>query len=201
MTAPAQVTSPVVLAAAVRLAEEPLALVTLEDVARDARVSLDTVLGSFSSTVDLGSAILDHERSSMRVAMNEVERQYVAPLQKIVLAFEAVGRNLAADIVIRAGVRIAAESRQFYPERRLDPFETWRAFITDQLTLSLRNGELRIGVDIESTAWLIVSAGMGAKDLIAFQNSWPTAASQMGATARAAVTLITGANHIGEIET
>jgi len=191
---PPRVTDPLLLAAAVRLAEEPLALLTLEDVARDAHVPLDTVLASFGSTVEIGRSILDHERASMRTAMVEVDRQHVTPLQKIVLAFEAVGQNLETDIVIRAGVRIAAESKRFFPERRLDPFETWRAFISRQLALSRQHGGLRSGVDVESTTWLIVSAGMGAKDLIAFQNSWSTAATQMGATARAAVALISGAS-------
>lgn len=194
MTLTTRVIDPLLLAAAVRLADEPLALVTLEDVARDAHMSLATVLASYGSTIEVGRSILDHERASMRTAMVEVERQRVTPLQKIVLAFEAVGQNLASDIVVRAGVRIAAESKRFFPERRLDPFETWRAFITRQLTLSGQRGGLRSGVDVESTAWLMVSAGMGAKDLIAFQNSWSTAATQMGATARTAVTLISGAS-------
>lgn len=177
-------------AAAVQLARDSFVGVRYEDIVQDAGIGLSEAHAVFADTADIANAILDHERASMRTAMAEIISQPISPLQKIVRAFEAVGENCAHDMLVRAGVRLAAESRQYFPHRRLDPFETWRGFVRSQLMHARGDGTLR-NVDIEDTVWVLVAAGMGAKDLIAFNGSWGEAGAQMAATARTLVNLIT----------
>lgn len=177
-------------AGAARLAEEAFAAVRFEDIARDAGIEEQAARGVFRSKTELASAILDHERLSMRTAMAEVVTQDAPPLEKLVQAFGRVGQNCADDVVVRAGVRLAAESRRYFPERRLDPFETWRAFVTAQLVHARCDGTLRDGIDTDDAVWLFVSAGIGAKDLIGFHDSWDRAGTQMAGTARTLVRMV-----------
>lgn len=171
-------------AGARQMATLPLASVMYGDIARDADVEATRAREVFPTKFALADAILDHERASMRAAIADVTRADIPPLEKIVRAFEVVGSKLASDIVVRAGVRLASESRDHFPHRRLDPFQTWSSFVSSRLLEAQDMGELHdIRLDIDATVRLFVSAGMGTKDLIAFDNSWASAETQMGAAA------------------
>lgn len=176
-------------AAAVRLARDAYADVRYDYIVRDAGLEMWEAQLLFADTAEIANAILDHERASMRTAIAGIIGQSISPLHKIIRAFEAVGENCERDILVRAGVRLAAESRQYFPHRRLDPFETWRAFVRSQLMHARGDGRLR-DVDIEDTVWVLVAAGMGAKDLIALHGSWENAGVRMANTARTLVHLI-----------
>lgn len=177
-------------AAAVRMARDAFAEVHYDDIARDVGLEPGEARSLFGDKAEIANAILDHERASMRTAMAEIIGQSISPLHKIIQAFESVGENCERDILVRAGVRLATESRQYFPHRRLDPFETWQAFVRSQLMHARGDGTLR-DVDIEDTVWVLVSAGMGAKALIALHDSWQKAGDRMADTARTLVRLIT----------
>lgn len=176
-------------AAAARLVRDPFAEVRYDDIVRDAGLEMSDARSLFADKAEIANAILDHERASMRTTMAEIIGQAISPLQKIIRAFEAVGENCERDILVRAGVRLATESRQYFPHRRLDPFETWREFVRSQLVHARGGGTLR-DIDIEDTVWVLVAAGMGAKDLIAMQGSWENAGTRMADIARTVVSLI-----------
>ena len=176
--------------AASRLARVPLASVTIEDIAADASFPTSDIRGVFADMHELGTAVLDHERASMRAVQERALQHASAPLEQLVLAFRLVGENLADDVVVRAGVRIAGESRDHFPERRLDPFRTWEAFVTARLVQAEEAGLLKANVDIANMAWIVVAAGMGTKDLIAFHDAWAQAPERLEAVVRHIVSLI-----------
>ncbi len=180
----------VALVAASRLARAPFAVVTFEDITADAGLPQEYVQTLFADMHDVGAAILDHERASMRAVQERVSRDGSDALEQLVLAFRLVGENLASDVVVRAGVRLAAESREHFPERRLDPFRTWESFVTAQLTRARDAGLLKERVDIADTVWIVVAAGMGTKDLVAFQGAWDQAPTRLEAVVRSIVSLI-----------
>lgn len=176
--------------AASRLARAPFAGVTIEDVAADAGLPLPYVRTLFADMHDIGAVVLDHERASMRAVQERVSRDASDALEQLVLSFRLVGENLANDVVVRAGVRLASESREHFPERRLDPFRTWEAFVTAQLTRARDAGLLKKRVDIADMVWIVVAAGMGTKDLVAFQGAWDQAPARLEAVVRNVVSLI-----------
>ncbi|MFK4762060.1 hypothetical protein ACI3KS_14080 [Microbacterium sp. ZW T5_45] len=177
-------------AAGDRLAREPFSSVTLDLIAGDARLPSTDVRGMFRDMYEVGSAVLDHERASMHVVQERSSGGTDNPLERLALAFRLVGENLANDIVVRAGVRIAAESRDYFPERRLDPFHTWETFVAAHLTQAYDRGLLRTDLNLSSTTWILVAAGMGTKDLLAFHGAWSDAAERLESTARHILTLI-----------
>jgi len=169
------------------LTRRPFAAVSLADLADAAGVSATEIEGYFSDMTSVGDAILDRERSSMRDVIARLHVETVNPSQKIVRAFELVGVNLRSDPVVRAGVRIAAESRHDFPHRRLDPFATWQTFVVELLEAAVSAGELHVSAGLDQAARVLVAAGMGTKDLIAFRGTWETAPAQMASTARVIV--------------
>lgn len=169
------------------LARRPFAAVSLADLADAAGVSATEIERYFSDMTSVGDAILDRERSSMRDIMARLHVDTARPSQKLVRAFELVGMNLRRDPVVRAGVRIAAESRDDFPHRRLDPFATWQTFVVELLEAAVSAGELHVSAGLDQAARVLVAAGMGTKDLIAFHGSWETAPAQMASTARVIV--------------
>lgn len=177
--------SEIILQAAARLlSESPFASASISDVALAADVTEQYMRTHFSDLGAVGDAILDRERVSMHEIMIALRHEPSSPLIKLVSAFERVGRNLRDDVVVRAGVRLASESRGSFPHRRIDPFATWRAFVLELLHEAVAEGEMEEITAVEEAARVVVAAGIGTKDLIAFHGTWDSAPVQMAATAQ-----------------
>lgn len=164
---------PWILEAASRLlASKPFNEVTLELVAQEACIPMDDVALASLTMREIAIAILVEEGSSMRHAQRMAAKQTSHPIEVLRLTFEYVGKSIATESVVRAGIRIAAESRACFPERRIDPFRTWRSFIYSQLSHAETMGLLKPNVDLHSITWLLVSAGLGSKELVSFRDAW-----------------------------
>lgn len=118
---------------------------------------------------------------------NERRKPPPPPLERLQLAFRLVGRNLARDPIARAGIRIAAEAANCFPERKINPFRTWEMFVLRNLEEARTLGHLRPDVDIYSAAWLFVAAGMGTKDLLGFTGEWADAEERLSTIAEIAI--------------
>ncbi len=177
-------------AGATLLAEKPLVEVDLPGVASVAGVTVQQLRRVYPSVADLSVDVLDHERASMRAAIQALLESDASSLQKVVDAFEMVGRNCANDIVVRAGVRLAAESRHHFPDRALNPFETWHRFVVGQLLQARHEGSVACELDIDSVASVIVMAGLGTRDQIQTRGSWSDAAAEMRQTGQVIVQLV-----------
>lgn len=182
MTAEGERRQEILAAAASLLVDVPLAEVTLADVARVLRERVHSVDRHFGSILEIGAALLQAEGDSMRQAQRAGAAAGGDPLAVLRSTFHAVAVNISSRPIVRAGVRIAQESRRFYPERRIDPYRTWKAFVVGQLERARAEGRLRPDVDCESAAWLIVSSGLGAKELVAFTGRWDELPDIMGDT-------------------
>ncbi|NWN87077.1 MAG: TetR/AcrR family transcriptional regulator [Micrococcaceae bacterium] len=176
--------------AAARLGKEPFPSVTIANIASDANVPEKIVRSHFLDMHEVGSAVLDHERSSMRNVQQRVSKMRINPLDQLAAAFQIVGENLSKDIVVRAGVRIAAESRDYFPERRLDPFKTWEDFVNSQLSRACDLGLIRVDVELSEITWIIVAAGIGSKEFFTISNTWHTAPDRLESTLRNIIALI-----------
>lgn len=183
--------------AAALLEQDPFPSVRFEDVVTNAGVPDSHVRGLFRDMHEIGTAILDHERASMHSVQQRSSLLASNPLEQLAGAFRMVGENLAKDLIVRAGVRIAAESRHYFPERRLDPFQTWQGFVSAHLARARHQGLIRTEVDLPALTWIVVAAGMGTKDALAFQDAWPQAANRMEATVRNIISLISAVNADG----
>lgn len=164
--------------------------VTMADVADAAGVPREVARAVFPSVRDAGAAVLDHERESMHAVQAQVAERGGSALDRIVLAFRLVGENLADDVVVRAGVCLASGSRRFFPERRLDPFQTWTTYVDQMLASALRTGELRPGVDTQLATWIVVTAGMGTMDFLRLHDRWQDAPAMLARTAEGAAGLL-----------
>ena len=180
----------VVRAAATVFAARPYAEVRLEDVADAAGLTVEDVVARVGDLHDVGAAVLTAEGGSMRAAMAAARAASDDPLEVLATSFRLVGENLATRVEVRAGVRLAAESHHHFPERRIDPYRTWRAFVLAQLTEADARGLLRPGVDVEAVAWLLVSAGMGTKGLLEFRDAWDEAPGRLGGVATTVLGLV-----------
>ncbi|QFU96816.1 hypothetical protein KDY119_00306 [Luteimicrobium xylanilyticum] len=182
--------APVVAAAAGLLAARPYAEVNLEDVADAAGLTVDEVLARVGDLHAVAAAVLTAEGGSMRAAMAAARERSDDPLDVLVTTFRLVGENMASRVEVRAGMRLAAESHRHFPERHIDPYRTWRAFVVGQLAEAEERELLRPGVDVEEVAWLLVSAGMGTKGLLEFRDAWDEAPQRLEGVAATAVGLV-----------
>jgi AcrR family transcriptional regulator len=181
------------------LEARPYETVTLRMVAKAADVEDGDATREFETLHALGSAILTAEGKSMRDAQTRAEREVHAPLARLQRTFRLVGDNLACSGVVRAGVRIAAESAHCFPERDINPFRTWENFITKVLVEAREAGLLWDNVILSDTAWLLTAAGIGTKDLLFFTGEWESApvrlesiAAQVVATISRDASIMTG---------
>lgn len=162
-------------AAAEILQHRPFETVTLAHVSEAVDLDEVVVRAIYGSMHELGSAILAHEGESMRNAQRRAQRDAQEPLERLRIAFRYTGDNLAEDVMVRAGIRIAGESHHCFPERNISPFRTWRSFISAALDDALAAGAIRPDVSVEDAAWLLTAAGLGTKDLLSFTNDWQAA--------------------------
>ncbi len=178
-------------AAATLLAEHRYDTVDLAQIATSAGLQFEQLHEHYPTMHAIGTAILTAEGSSMRAAMAQAQQRGGTPIEVLEHTFELIGANMASRAEVRAGMRIAAESRQFFPERKIDPYRTWYAFVSSQLQAAESAGLLRAGTDLDAISWLIVSAGMGTKDLVAFREAWDEIAERLNTTLSSILRLIT----------
>ena len=178
-------------AAALILMDNTYAGVSFGQIAEGAGLEPEALAAVFPSMHDIASAILDEEGRSMRQAQRaSAILDNDNPLGTLRMTFHAVGQNIETQPMVRAGIRIAAESHATFPERRIDPYRTWEEFITGRLGVALERGMLKPGVDISATSWLLVSAGLGTKELMRFQNTWDQITKRLDATVDCVLRLI-----------
>ncbi|WP_458114334.1 hypothetical protein M1D88_09825 [Arthrobacter sp. R1-13] len=145
----------------------------LDDVAAEGGLPLCDVEATYGNMRSIAIAILDAEGASMRTAQQvAILRAQGQPLDVLRHTFRIVGRNMQTMPVVRAGMRLAIESHEQFPERNIDPYRTWRAFILAQLSDARDQAMLNPEVDIEAVTWLLVSSGMGTKELVSFTGAW-----------------------------
>ncbi|MGO2944082.1 MAG: hypothetical protein ACTIDO_17520 [Brevibacterium aurantiacum] len=169
------------------LVSQPYQIVTLKKVADASDLPLETLERMFPTMHSLGTAILTYEGTTMRAAQQCAQETTSDPLARLQLAFQLVGRNLARDPIVRAGIRIAAEAADCFPERHINPFRTWEKFVLRNLEEAQSLGQLRPDTDIGSVAWLFVAAGMGTKDLLGFTGDWTEAEERLSTIAKIAI--------------
>jgi len=178
-------------AAALILVDNAYADVSFSSIAEHAGMGPEALAAVFPSARDIASAILDEEGRSMRQAQSDSALlANENPLIALRATFHAVGLNIETQPMVRAGIRIAAESHEIFPERRIDPYRTWGKFVTGQLVSAQERGMLRPGVDITATSWLLVSAGLGTKELMRFQNTLDQISKRLDATVDCVLALI-----------
>lgn len=181
MTASTRPADAVLRAGAAYLATQPFAGASLEALSRTSGIPLDEITRGFPTLHHLGTAILDHERKAILAVQARVKARSVeGPMVVLEAAFRSVGALLAKDVLVRAGVRLATEAREQFPERRLDPYAVWERFVHDLLGEAQASGALRAGVDVAGVSRLIVAAGMGTKDRLALHDRWEDAADELG---------------------
>lgn len=163
---------------------------SLERIAQIAGVEPAELITVFPTLHAAGAAVLTAEGNSMREAMATARDMSSNPLEILDHTFQLIGTNMAELKVVRAGMRLAAEARQHFPERRIDPYRTWHAFVSGELEAARNQGLLRNDIDIDSVTWLIVSAGMGTKDLVAFRDAWDEIAVRLSTTLSTVLQLV-----------
>lgn len=171
-------------AAAAVLETKPFETVTLKHICREIEPSGESApdLAGYSMQA-LGAEILTLEGDSMRQAMSRASRDAQDPLDRLRLAFRYVGEHLAEQSIVRAGVRIAGESYHCFPERKIDPFRTWRRFIIKALREAQDSATILPGTNIDDVAWILTASGLGTKDLLFFTGEWNRAPALLESTA------------------
>lgn len=182
--------SEILRAAAEVLASRPYETVSLGDVANRAGFSEPAVMTFFRSMHSVGEAVLTYEGQSMREAQRRASAEEQDPLKRLCLAFRLVGENLASDIVVRAGIRIAGESHHCFPERKINPFRTWERFVSSSLGEARTMGLVSPDSPTEDTAWLLTAVGLGTKDLLTFTGEWSQAPQLLERAARQVVEIL-----------
>ena len=155
-----------------QLSTGPLHHLTLPGLARASGVPEAQVRQHFASVRDVGAAALDHERSAMAAIQHHVQQSGQGPLDQIASAFHLVGVGLQRDVLMRAGVRLALESKAAFPERRLEPRRTWEGFLGERLDRARQLGLLLCDVDVQ--------AALQVRDSLVRYQTWSSAAAQMG---------------------
>lgn len=133
---------------------------------------------------ELGTAVLNAESAAMRGAQATAARRASGPLDRLYCAFDEVGELMAGNVLVRAGMRLAAESRTEFPERRIDPYATWHGFLIGALTEAAAAGELHADTNIDELAWTLVAVGFGTKDLVGFHGRWEEIGPRLHAALR-----------------
>lgn len=169
------------------LATQPYSAVSLPMLTQQAGLQGNELTRVFESMHSIGTAILTYEGNSMRTAQRQASLQASTPLNRLQLAFRLVGENLANDVIVRAGIRIAAESHRYFPERNINPFRTWQGFVSSAILDAQSAGEIRDDSNIDEIAWLITAAGLGTKDLLEFTGRWEDAPKLLERTVSLAV--------------
>ncbi|MBB5954652.1 AcrR family transcriptional regulator [Saccharothrix tamanrassetensis] len=116
----------------------------------------------FTSKAALASAIVQVQDDTWPRLADEWRGRGLDPLRTMVGLFDAAVVLLSADVVIRAGVRLAAERELAYPGLAGSHLR-WEKVLADLLRAARDEGQLRPGVDPEAAARTLTAAALGAR--------------------------------------
>ncbi|XVV08089.1 ScbR family autoregulator-binding transcription factor [Actinosynnema sp. CA-248983] len=116
----------------------------------------------FASKEALASAIVRVQDDTWPRLAGEWRDRGLDPLRTLVGLFDETVSLLSRDVVIRAGVRLAADRELGYPGLSSAHLR-WEKVLGDMLIAARDAGQLRPGVDPEAAARMLTSAALGAR--------------------------------------
>ncbi|MEU6736842.1 ScbR family autoregulator-binding transcription factor [Streptomyces physcomitrii] len=144
---------------------------TLMTISEQAKVTKGGLSFHFTTKAELGRAV-QAEASSLSAAVLEdlAERQGPA-LEIVVEMTHALAELLTADVVVRAGTRLAQEFES-PQDPALNAQVYWLSTLHRMLNRAVVDGSLAPGTDVRAATALIMSVTMGAERLTSTPYQW-----------------------------
>ncbi|SDP75084.1 transcriptional regulator, TetR family [Actinopolyspora xinjiangensis] len=127
---------------------------SITEIINRARVTRGALYFHFASKEDLANGVIDAQAEQVRVAPRELR------LQELVDLTVTVARDLSADVVLRAGIRLAVEQGAFMSVRE-SPYMTWIDMCRRMLEEARGSHELLPHIVPADTAELVVGSFSG----------------------------------------
>ncbi|MFI9813054.1 ScbR family autoregulator-binding transcription factor [Saccharothrix variisporea] len=116
----------------------------------------------FTSKEALAAAIVQIQDDTWPRLADRWRDRAIDPLSTLVGLFDEAVSLLSRDVVLRAGVRLAADRELGYPGLASAHLR-WEKVLADLLAAAGDAGQLRSGVDPEAAARMLTSAALGAR--------------------------------------
>lgn len=137
---------------------------SLADIVDAAGTTKGALYFHFPSKEALAAAVVREQYDRWPPAVQRVQEAEPQPLQQLVRLSYEVARAFRDDVVVRAGVRLAAERSVIATE--LDrPYVGWITQVAALLQQAGDAGDLRPGLDPQRTAYTVVAAFFGLQSV------------------------------------
>lgn len=152
----------IVVAAAVEFDRAGYAATSLNAILRRSGVTKGAFYFHFSSKEAVADDISRRQRTAWPAMYQRWQSRDLDPLCTLIGLLDESVRSMAADPVLRAGVRLACDAEGYDPGSPV-PYPEWERVIGAHLSAAAEAGLLRTGVDPELAARLITNAYVGVR--------------------------------------
>lgn len=159
----AQVTREAIVAgAAAVFGRRGYGLASIADIAVEAGVTKGALYFHFASKDELARAVIDEQHRRTMEAAGEVIEEGRPGLESMMALSVVVTRQLFADPVVQAGIRLTTDVTLFDPPV-VAPYEDWVRIIEDLFRRAAEEGDLRPELDPGMLARVVVPAYTGVQ--------------------------------------
>lgn len=132
---------------------------SMNDIVAAAQMTKGAVYFHFSSKDELAQAVIEEQHQISSSAFTDVAATGAPALEQLVMVCNEMGRQLLADPIVRAGIRLTLElTATDGPE---EPFLTWIRELRRLSEMGQLQGDIRPDVEPESMGRVIISAFTG----------------------------------------
>ena len=159
----AQVTREAIVAgAAAVFGRRGYGLASIADIAAEAGVTKGALYFHFASKDELARAVIDEQHRRTMEAAAQVIEEGRPGLETMVVLSVMLARQLFADPVVQAGIRLSTDVSLFDPPV-VEPYEDWLRAAEDLFRRAVEEGDLRPGLDPGMLARVVVPAYTGVQ--------------------------------------
>jgi len=137
---------------------------SLSDVSERSEVTKGALYFHFKSKDELARAVIQEQHTLTVAAGNSIVRSDQSPLASMVLLCRVFGRQLLAEPVVRAGIRLSLEASAFGYSVK-EPYQYWISTMESLAARAKANGDIRAEVDESELARYVVASFTGVQIL------------------------------------
>lgn len=144
----------------------------LKDISEHAGISLGSLYFHFGNKDDVAKALLEHQRSRMDDVFAQVVEASDSPLERFFEARERIGRLMADDHIVQAGIRLRQSTSEELRALAYEPDETWARKTESMVQEAIDAGEISSEIDARAVAEVFNELFVGAQILAGMQKDW-----------------------------
>jgi AcrR family transcriptional regulator len=162
----------------------------LKDIAEESGISEGALYFHFGNKSQIAAAILEAQQDRMTAVLTTSLAEAGSGLEKLFAVMQGLGKLVATDEVVQAGITLASEPENEVAQAARDPYFEWIRIARTLIGLGIDDGSVDAGTDIAEAAEFANYAFVGAQVISGMADSWVSLPERLQVVERALTSML-----------